>query len=64
MENEKDGHSGFDLEQAEAAPRKEMIREINEIVFQTSRPQVLTLAEELLALFLDGNLDLASSNMD
>jgi hypothetical protein len=64
MHNGENGHSAFDLELAQDARREQVVKRVNETAFQTSRPQMLTLAEELLALFLDGNSDLASSNMD
>ena len=64
MENGKDGHSALDLEQAEAARRKQMIREIDEIAFRNISPGMLAIGEYLLAAVFGGNLDLVRPSKD
>jgi hypothetical protein len=64
LENGKNGRSVFDLERAEDTRHKQPVRPVDEFAVQIPGPPTLTLAEELLALFLDGISGVASSNMD
>lgn len=63
IQNGKNGHSAFDLERAEDTRHQQPVRQVDEFAVQIPRPQTLTLAEELLALFLDGNSEITSANM-
>lgn len=64
IHNGKNGRSAFDLERAEDTDHQQPVRQVDEFAVQIPRSQRLTLAEQLLALFLDENFDWASSNMD
>jgi hypothetical protein len=64
IQNGKNGHSVFHLERAEDTRHQQNVRPFDEFAVQIPEPPTLTLAEELLALFLDGNSDTASANMD
>lgn len=64
MEDRKNGHSAFDPEQAQAARRQQMIREINEIAARNISPGMLEIGEYLLAEAFGANLDRVRSSKD